>query len=219
MSNTAQPTTTSPRNDDAGPTGAATASNTNTNISERQLRIGVSELQAWMQQEPEPRVIDVREPVEFGPAHIPGSYNVPLGMLKEHRHELRHHLDQQVVLVCRSGARASEAAEALTGSGLSHLHVLEGGMVAWEQAKAPTNTSGQKWALERQVRLVAGSLVAAGILGSLVRPELKWLSAAVGAGLVGAAVTDSCMMAKGLQKLPYNREDKEFSTVMQELSS
>ncbi len=184
-----------------------------------QLRVGVRELQAWMQQEPEPRIIDVREPSEFGPAHIPGSYNVPLGLLKEHRHELRHHLDQQVVLVCRSGARATEAAQALAGSGLSHLHVLEGGMVAWEQAKAPTGKTSDKWALERQVRLVAGSLVAAGVLGSLVRPQFKWLSAAVGVGLVGASVTDTCMMAKGLQKLPYNQEDKEFSTVMQELSA
>ena len=185
----------------------------------RELRVGVSELQEWMQQEPEPRVIDVREPSEFGSAHIPGSYNVPLGLLKEHRHELREHLDQQVVLVCRSGARATEAAHALAGSGLSHLHVLDGGMVAWEQANAPTGKTSAKWALERQVRLVAGGIVAAGILGSLVRPELKWMSGAIGAGLVGAAVTDSCMMAKALQKLPYNQEDKELSTVLRELSS
>lgn len=184
-----------------------------------ELRVGVGELQAWMRTEAEPRVIDVREPAEFGPAHIPGSYNVPLRMLTEHRHELREHLDQQVVLVCRSGARATEAARALAGSGLSHLHVLDGGMVAWEQANAPTGKSSDKWALERQVRLVAGGLVAAGVLGSLARPELKWLSAAVGAGLVGAAVTDSCLMAKGLSKLPYNQEDKELSAVMRELSS
>lgn len=190
-----------------------------TNTAPHALRVGVAELQAWLTQEPEPRVIDVREPAEYGPAHIPGSYNVPLGLLKEHRHELRSHLEEQVVLVCRSGARATEAAQALAGSGLSHLHVLEGGMVAWEQAKAPTAKNSDRWALERQVRLVAGSLVAAGILGSLVRPELKWLSAAIGAGLVGASVTDSCMMAKGLQKLPYNREDREFATVMQELAA
>ncbi len=182
------------------------------------LRVGALELFAWLEQEPEPRVIDVREPVEYGPAHIPGSYNVPLGLLREHLHELRDHLDQHVVLVCRSGARASDAANALAGSGLSHLHVLEGGMVAWEQAKAPTAKTTGKWALERQVRLVAGSLVAAGILGSLAQPKLKWLSAAVGAGLVGAAATDSCMMAKGLQKLPYNREDRQLSTVIKELA-
>jgi rhodanese-related sulfurtransferase len=182
------------------------------------LTVGVSELQSWMGTEPEPRIIDVREPSEFGPAHIPGAYNVPLGLLKEHRHELREHLDQQVVLVCRSGNRATEAAQALAGSGLTHLHVLTGGMVAWEQAGAPVNRTSDRWAMERQVRLVAGSLVAAGVLGSLLRPELKWLSATVGAGLMGAAATDSCMMAKALQKLPYNRQDRDFGTVMRELA-
>jgi 3-mercaptopyruvate sulfurtransferase SseA len=50
-----------------------------------------------------PRMLDVRTPAEFETAHIPGSYNVPLETLREHRAELLGHLDEQVVLVCRSG--------------------------------------------------------------------------------------------------------------------
>ncbi|MFP5373140.1 MAG: rhodanese-like domain-containing protein, partial [Actinomycetes bacterium] len=53
-----------------------------------------------------PRLIDVRTPGEFEAAHIPGSYNVPLDVLREHRDELAARLDEQVVLVCRSGQRA-----------------------------------------------------------------------------------------------------------------
>lgn len=182
------------------------------------VRVGVSELQSWLASGREPRVIDVREPAEYGPAHIPGSYNVPLGLLREHRHEIRAHLDQHIVLICRSGARATEAATILANAGVTHMHVLEGGMVAWAQAHAPSVKTSDKWELERQVRLVAGSLALTGVLASVVKPQAKWLSAVIGAGLVTAAVTDSCLMAKALMTLPYNREECSLQSVLHELA-
>ena len=36
----------------------------------------------------------------------------------------------------------------------------------------------ERWDLERQVRLVAGSLVVSSVLGSVAVPRLKWLAAA-----------------------------------------
>lgn len=59
-----------------------------------------------------PRLLDVRTPGEFRTAHIPGSYNVPLDTLREHRAELLRHLDEDVVLICRSGGRAAQAEQA-----------------------------------------------------------------------------------------------------------
>ena len=41
----------------------------------------------------------------------------------------------------------------------------------------------QRWELERQVRLVAGSVVLTSVVGSVTIPRLKWLAAAIGAGL------------------------------------
>src|SRR6476620_3687899 len=76
-----------------------------------------------------PRLLDVRTPGEFRTAHIPGSYNVPLHTLREHRSELLAHLDEDVVLVCRSGARAALAGKALADAGLPNLRVLVGGIV------------------------------------------------------------------------------------------
>jgi rhodanese-related sulfurtransferase len=73
-----------------------------------------------------PRVLDVRTPAEFETAHIPGSHNVPLDLLREHRTELTRHLDDDVVLVCRSGARATQAERALGEAGAPGLSVLEG---------------------------------------------------------------------------------------------
>jgi hypothetical protein len=59
--------------------------------------------------------------------------------------------------------------------------------------------------MDRQVRLVAGSLVLTGIVASLVAPKAKFLAGAIGAGLTFSAVTNTCAMAQMLGKLPYNR--------------
>ncbi len=170
--------------------------------------IDVATLRARLDGDP-PRVLDVRTPAEFETAHIPGAYNVPLDLLREHRRELVRHIDEDVVLVCRSGARAAQAEQALGQVGLPGLRVLEGGMVSWQQTDGPVNRGRQTWDLERQVRLVAGSLVAGSVAGSALRPGLKWLGAAVGTGLAVAAVTNTCALGMALAKMPWNRPTAE----------
>ncbi|MEU7922431.1 rhodanese-like domain-containing protein [Micromonospora zamorensis] len=152
-----------------------------------------------------PRLLDVRTPAEFETSHIPGSYNVPLDLLREHREELRNHLDEDVVLVCRTGARATQAEQTLAGVGLPNLKVLDGGIMAWQAANAPIRQGAPRWDLERQVRLVAGSIVLVSVLGSVFVPQLKWVAGFIGAGLTFAAVSNTCAMGMMLGKLPYNR--------------
>ena len=152
-----------------------------------------------------PRIIDVRTPAEFETAHIPGAYNVPLDLLREHRTELRAHLDEDVVLVCRSGARATQAGQTLADAGLPNVKVLTGGILAWQAAHAPVNAGRPRWDLERQVRLLAGTIVLVSILASIAVPAIKWVAALLGAGLAVAALTNTCAMGMLLGKLPYNR--------------
>ncbi|PRC47784.1 sulfurtransferase, partial [Mycobacterium sp. ITM-2017-0098] len=141
-----------------------------------------------------PRVLDVRTPGEFESAHIAGAYNVPLDLLREHRDEIIKHLDDEVVLVCRSGQRATQAEESLRTAGLTNVHILDGGIMAWESAGFAVNRGTQRWDLERQVRLVAGSIVLTSILGSLAAPKLKWVAGAIGGGLTVAALSNTCAM-------------------------
>ena len=101
--------------------------------------LDVQTLKERLDSDDAPAVLDVRTPAEFETAHIPGAYNVPLDTLREHRAELSRHLDEDVVLVCRSGARATQAEKALAEVGLPGLRVLDGGMVAWESPGAPVN--------------------------------------------------------------------------------
>jgi len=152
-----------------------------------------------------PRLLDVRTPAEFETAHIPGAYNVPLDLLREHRDELRNHLAEGVVLICRSGVRAGQAGQALAGTGLPNLTVLDGGMLAWQATAAPVTQGRRRWDLERQVRFVAGSIVLLSVLGSVFVPGLKWVAGFIGAGLTFAAVSNTCAMGMLLSRLPYNR--------------
>jgi rhodanese-related sulfurtransferase len=152
-----------------------------------------------------PRILDVRTPGEFEGVHIAGAYNVPLDLLREHRDEIRNHLDDHVVLVCRSGQRAAQAEQTLHDTGLTNVHILDGGMNSWEAGGFSVKRGAQRWDLERQVRLVAGSIVALSILASIFVPGFKWVAFFIGSGLVFAAVSNTCTMGMLLAKLPYNR--------------
>ncbi|HUO37296.1 MAG TPA: rhodanese-like domain-containing protein [Mycobacterium sp.] len=152
-----------------------------------------------------PRLIDVRTPAEFETAHISGSYNVPLDLLREHRDEIAEHLDQDVVLVCRSGQRAAQAEETLRSAGLPNMHILQGGISAWQANGFAVNRGAARWDVERQARQVVGSIVLGAILGSIAMPKLKWVAAAIGGGLATAALTNTCAMGIALSRLPYNR--------------
>jgi rhodanese-related sulfurtransferase len=167
------------------------------------------------------RILDVRTTGEFDSVHIPGSYNVPLDLLSEHRGEFTRSVDQPVILVCASGMRARQADNSLRDAGLDSVSVLEGGIAAWETQGQPVIKGQQKWSLERQVRLVAGSLVAIGALGGLLfwRP-LTLLSLFVGGGLTFAGITNTCGMAMLLARLPYNQGQKcDVHKVINELSA
>jgi rhodanese-related sulfurtransferase len=168
-------------------------------------RIDAPRLRELMHEDATIRVLDVRTGGEFETVHIPGSYNVPLDALADRVKEFAE-LDQSVVLVCQSGGRASQACDKLTAAGSEQTLLLDGGMNAWTSAGGDVvRGETERWAMDRQVRLVAGSLVVAGVLASTVVPKAKWFSAAVGGGLLFSAVSNTCAMGTALSKLPYNR--------------
>ena len=154
---------------------------------------------------PATRLLDVRTPGEFETMHIRGAYNVPLDSLAEHAAEIRG-VDDPVVLICQSGARARRAEEALRQSSMRNLHVLDGGVNGWVAADRPVLRGVKRVSLERQVRMLAGGLAAAGgILALAVQPWFALLPAFIGSGLLFAGVTDTCALGMVLGRLPYNR--------------
>lgn len=170
-------------------------------------RVNAETLAEWMTENRDVKILDVRTAAEFEAAHIPGSYNVPLGTLGEHANEVARDLSEEVVVVCQSGTRAQQAETRLTASGLAGVHLLDGGIAAYQTAGGEVVRGANRWDLERQVRLVAGSLVVAGTVGSLAYRPFIALAGGVGAGLAFAAVSNTCTMGKALMKLPYNRSN------------
>ena len=155
---------------------------------------------------PATRLLDVRTPGEFEAEHIEGACNVPLDALAGHGAAIRDGVAGPLVLVCRSGQRARRAGETLAAAGLRDLYVLDGGMTAWAAAAQPVRRGRPRMSLERQVRIAAGALAAAGaFLALLVNPLFAAIPAFVGSGLVFAGVTDTCAMGMLIAKLPHNR--------------
>jgi rhodanese-related sulfurtransferase len=152
-------------------------------------------------------VIDVREYPEYAAAAIPGSMPVPLSGIETNAGNWPKSAD--IVLVCRSGCRALAAAQKLERLGFDRVAVLEGGIEAWQRAGLPVQTAQRKpWSLERQVRVVAGSLVVlSAVLGLTVSPWFFAATLFVGAGLTFAGISDLCLMATMLGKLPWNRPE------------
>lgn len=168
--------------------------------------VSPGELDELLRARPDVRLLDVRTAGEYEAVHIAGAYNVPLDTLGEHAADIRAHVDEPVVLVCQSGARARRAEEALRTAGMPQLHVLEGGVNGWVAEGRPVRRGAARISLERQVRIAAGALAATGgFLALLADPLFAAVPAFIGSGLVFAGVTDTCAMGMLLARLPYNR--------------
>jgi rhodanese-related sulfurtransferase len=125
----------------------------------------------------------------------------------EQRHgELDH--SKPIYVMCRTGRRSGEAQKKLNALGFTNVINVAGGFEAWKKEDLPfEKDENAPWALERQVRFVAGLLVLTGVLLSVfVHPYFVWLAGFVGAGLIFAGATDWCGMGLLLAKMPWNRK-------------
>jgi rhodanese-related sulfurtransferase len=88
------------------------------------------------------RVVDVREPPELSGelGHIRGVEPVPLASVLVATQSWCK--DDEIVLVCRSGARSGRAAAALAAAGFRRVMNMVGGMVAWNDAGLPVDRAG-----------------------------------------------------------------------------
>ena len=150
-------------------------------------------------------IIDVREYPEFAAGHIQDASPVPLSTVARASQEWDR--SSPLLLVCKSGRRAEQARQTLAGLGFSTVSVLPGGMDAWTAAGKPVVKEARRsWAMERQVRTVAGALVVGTVaLGVTTSRYFLIGTALVGSGLVFAGVSNTCMMASLLGRMPWNR--------------
>lgn len=84
-------------------------------------------------------LIDVRRPDEFNGelSHIPGAKLVTLGPELD-AFLSSHNKEDEIVFICRSGARSGRATLQGHALGFSKCVNLQGGMILWNQKKFPT---------------------------------------------------------------------------------
>lgn len=151
-------------------------------------------------------LIDVRTPVEYAQVHVDGARLVPLDQLDPAALK-QNNLDRAIYTICKAGSRGQRACEMLAAAGFTNVINVAGGTEACAAAGLPVVRNRKVMALERQVRIAAGSLVLLGaVLSATVHPGFIWLSGFVGAGLIFAGVTDTCGMGLMLAKMPWNRQ-------------
>jgi len=151
------------------------------------------------------RLIDVREYPEFAAGAIPGATLVPLATLGEALQSWDR--NSSYVMVCKSGKRSRQAAQQMFDAGFRDVFLLAGGTEAWLASGFPVHISEKRpWSLERQVRVAAGTMVlVSALLGITFSPWFFAWTLMVGAGLVFAGVSDICLMASLLGRMPWNR--------------
>jgi len=87
-------------------------------------------------------VVDVRDPVEFGVARVPGAINIPLAELENRLDELRN--DNGVLVYCINGSRTRQAEAILYANDFESVYHLEGAFYNWIKGKHPVEKGGIK---------------------------------------------------------------------------
>ena len=130
------------------------------------------------------RLIDVREQNEWDETHIDAAIHVPQGELAERIDEIAPDASERLILHCRTQNRSADSAAELRALGYDDVAVMEGGIVAWEDAGLPTvNASGLT--REQRMRYSRHTLLSeVGVEGQLKLLESKVLL--LGAGGLGA---------------------------------
>lgn len=155
--------------------------------------------------DPDARLLDVRSVLEYADSHIKDSINIPIDGLMSKIEELRRQ-NKKYIVFCRTGNRSPMAADMLIQSGIHGVKVMEGGMTRWQKERLAVIKGVSGISLERQVRIIAGSLILTGILLSLfLHKAFIAISIFVSCGLIYAGITDNCLMGMLLMKLPYNK--------------
>lgn len=89
-------------------------------------------------------LIDIRELAEYQRGHIPGSLYICRGLLEfeilpalERRGLTVPLAECDIVLYCGTGGRSALAAKSLDAMGFKNVKSMDGGIVAWAEAKFP----------------------------------------------------------------------------------
>jgi len=86
-------------------------------------------------------VVDISPTADFAKGHIISAINHPASRLAEPDSEVRKLMARPILVVCKSGQTATQAAASLVKLGAAEVAVLKGGMGQWVSDQYPVTRS------------------------------------------------------------------------------
>jgi rhodanese-related sulfurtransferase len=87
-------------------------------------------------------VVDLRPAAEFANGHLPSARHLEFAELQAKVGQLVKNKSNPVLLVCQNGQQSNKAVRVVQDAGYAEVHVLEGGLNAWQQAGMPVVKQG-----------------------------------------------------------------------------
>jgi rhodanese-related sulfurtransferase len=106
----------------------------------RVREVSVAETQQRMHDNPEAKLIDVREDNEWNAAHATGAIHLGKGIIERDIENAVPDKDTELILYCGGGYRSALAADALQKMGYRNVWSMAGGWKAWKESGAEIQT-------------------------------------------------------------------------------
>ncbi len=87
-------------------------------------------------------VVDLRGAAEYAGGHLPQARHVEFAELQAKIGQIAKNKATPVLLVCQTGQQSHKAVRIAAEAGYTEVHVLQGGVDAWQQAGMPVVKQG-----------------------------------------------------------------------------
>jgi rhodanese-related sulfurtransferase len=98
--------------------------------------VSVEDTQRRMKEDPNVKLIDVREDKEWDEAHASGSTHLGKGIIERDIEATVPDKGTEIILYCGGGFRSALAADVLQNMGYTNVYSMAGGWKAWKESGA-----------------------------------------------------------------------------------
>ena len=104
-------------------------------------KLSIDDFEKTLQATTDAQIIDVRTPEEFNNGHLKNALNIDWNGDKFDEQIKNLDKSKPQFVYCLSGGRSSNAAELMRKQGFSKVYEMKGGMMAWNNANKPVETT------------------------------------------------------------------------------
>jgi rhodanese-related sulfurtransferase len=102
--------------------------------------VTVAETRARLKENPDAKLIDVREDNEWDAAHAQGATHLGKGIIERDIEVTAPDKSTELILYCGGGYRSALAADVLQTMGYTNVYSMAGGWKAWKESGAPVES-------------------------------------------------------------------------------